>query len=70
MVLVGPTIPLTIRRTKQTTKLLTHELTPVYPYPPSYHARFLSRRASINNGSDPKLLLERSKDSRTADAAA
>ena len=29
---------------------------PIYPYPPSHHAWFLRRRASLNNGSDPKTI--------------
>ena len=32
---------------------LTYQLIPIYPYPPSHHARFLRRRASLNNGIDP-----------------
>ena len=37
-------------------KPITHQLTPIYPYPPSHHARFLRRRASLNNGNDPKTI--------------
>ena len=37
-------------------KPLTHQLTPIYPYPRSHRARFLRRGASLNNGSDSKTI--------------
>ena len=37
-------------------KPLTHQLTPIKPYPPNHYARFLRRRASLNNGSDSKAI--------------
>ena len=49
---------------------LTHQLTSIYPYPPSHHSRFLRWRASFNNASDPKTVAEHSKNRRTADAVA